>query len=525
MVDSRTRWDTEPDRAQAAETGLRKKPTLLAVATTATALTLDAVQPFNCASGSITNTALPALSSASVGDTYWIEKTDNTSGTTLTQPFAGSDATQSGLTQVQLTHAGKVEITAVASPAGGGAKFWAVNDHVRSDATNDASFAPIRALSPGINVTNPRGLRRFSAAIGDALFSRIPIICVGDSVTFGQGADNINSGNNIPDNTQGYVGQLRTLMNTLYGTTPGEGYIFNTDSRVTFTGAQTGANAYSGPLRHSTRLLSGQTYSFTVPSGVSTLRVVQANNSGDVTGSYTKNGGGSVALTTLTGTGVSITTDIAVANGDAIVISGPASAQTYITGLVLINGTAGVAVHRVGISGYVIGDAIGGQTSGTLNLTSGQQTSAIKKHYDWEPTPGLLTIAFGLNDQSFNATGGTTAQAGVTAAKYQTWLQAFCTQAVADGWCVLIVGENHNPTPGTGDTEAQYAAARKAVAQATDHVAAVELADVFGSASAASTLGITVTSSVHPSRKGHGYYARLLANLLTTPFGDLSPTA
>jgi lysophospholipase L1-like esterase len=377
------------------------------------------------------------------------------------------------------------------------------------------------SIDPGLTLTKPRGLRRFSNALGDALFTRVPIVCVGDSITYGQGGDNINTAANLPDATGGWVGQLRTLIAKTYGD-PGEGLLLANDTRFTNTGATAGNNQLMA-MRRGIRLLTGQTFTYTVEAGVTTLGIVQGNLAGDVTATYTRNGGTATALNTLTGTGAPLNTDVTVATGDVIVITGPATAQTYINGLDKKNSTTGVSVHRVAVPGNVVGDAMGGQTNGVLTQTTANQAIAIRQLYGWANQPGLLILSFGINDQSFNTTGGTTAQAKVTATLYQAWVQQIATQVVGDGWSVLLLGQNLNPTPGAGDTEAQYRAARAAVAAATDHVAVLEMADVFGTAAQSTTGGLIMAASVHPARKGHGTYARAIHRVITTPLGESAP--
>jgi lysophospholipase L1-like esterase len=448
-------------------------------------------------------------------------------------------------------------------------------------------------------VTAANHLRRFVAQREEALFTRVPIVCVGDSITYGQGADGVNGvGSNPTDAAQGWVGQLRAMFAKEFGSDPGEGFFFADESRVTTTGVGAGAAAYSAPLRHARRLASGLTWAVQAPAA-GFLTVIQANNAGDVTGAYTitPNGGSAGASTPLpaiTGTGVSIATDIAVSALDTVTVSGPASGLTYIVGGRFKSAaTTGMEVHRVGQGGYVSGDALGGQTNGVLNLpapsaaigataatinlpisgqtitlaaaipasvgiyplqvnigghvftctgTSGsnllgascadsgsiaagtavyslQQTQAIRKLYDWAGGPGLLIVSFGGNDQNFQPggnAGGSSAQNGVTLALYTAWMQQIVSQAVADGWAVLI---SYNPVGYglptiAGGMDSDYRAAAKSIAAQTDHCAYVGHDEVFGSNAQGIALGLQYASSVHPKRIGYGVMARAIKHVL-----------
>lgn len=365
-------------------------------------------------------------------------------------------------------------------------------------------------------VTNANGLRRFSIALADALYARCPIVCLGDSMVYGQGADGVNGvGDNTINAVRGWPGQLRTLFSKVYGD-PGEGYVQVSDSRVgNGTSAFAGNYRFAGPLRRAARLISGQALTaIVVPAGVTTLTVIQANFAGDVTATSNKNGGGAVALGALTGTEVPVVTDLAVVGGDSVVIAGPASAQTYITGLMFRNAaTVGVPVHRVGVSGYVVGDALGGQTAGVLDVVAtADQNRAIRKCYDWAGGPGLLICSFGVNDQAGQAAGG--AAGGVTAVKYAAWLRQIVTQAVADGWSVLLVAEPPNPNAAAGSSEAEYKAAARQIAESVTYCAYLDIAELWGASASAQAAGLQFAASVHPQRKGYGDIARTVYQVL-----------
>lgn len=377
---------------------------------------------------------------------------------------------------------------------------------------------------------NRAGLRRWRAASADALFTTVPIVCVGDSITAGQGGDNTTGAfNNVPDNTQGWVGQLRTLLASSPQTavsSAGEGFIFCTDSRITNEGGV--GNSYACmPLRNGYRLKSGQKFKLTVPAGVTKIGVIQANmpksfseagsKEADVTGKTKVGAGAETAMTALTNTGAPIETQITVAEGEEFQVLGPATAQTYIVGLNLLTGKSGVLVHRVGQVGYVVGDALGGQTLGALNQSAANQAIAAKANCTWAGAKGLLILSFLVNDQQFQASGGTTIQRGVTLETFNTWMQTVANTAVEEGFCVLLLGEPRSPAEATGANIAsadEYCAVMRNFAMRSEHVAFMDVGELWGTHTPSEELGLTAAGSVHPLRPGHGDIARMVYRAL-----------
>lgn len=387
----------------------------------------------------------------------------------------------------------------------------------------------------------PTGLRRWRVALGDSLFSAVPVVCVGDSITAGVGGDNnTTTFSNIPDNTNGWAGQLRTMLGTALGASAGEGFWFANDSRITPAGSPAN-NAYAcGPLRNCYRLLhgAGQTLSLTVPSGVTAVTIIQANqtqafnsagtNLADVSALYSQTGSHTVtnaSIATLTNTGRAIGTDIACAAADTITVSNPATAQSYIVGFIMKTGSAGVLVHRVGVPGYVSGDLLGGQTTGALNNAGNAtlQTDSCRAVYDWAGSTGLVIVSFGVNDQSGQASTGSAG--GVTLSLYTAWMEQFINQAISDGWCCLMLAEPRSPSPYVGgSTEDQYYGAMKAFATSTDHVAYLDIGELWATNAQSTALNLTGGTSVHPLRRGHGDIARMLYRMLCGDMAGITET-
>ncbi len=371
------------------------------------------------------------------------------------------------------------------------------------------------------------GLRRFRALAGDAIYKQVPIVCVGDSIAAGQGGDN-NTGvyNNVPDNTQGWVGQLRQLLALSEQTgslNPGEGFWFADDNRLTQEG--TGNNNWSCvPLRHGYRLIKNaqKVKLAAIPAGVTHVGIIQANMDkafneagsklADATGSYKLGAGAETALAALTNTRIPVEQRIAVAPGEALEILGPAAAQTYIVGITMYTENNGIVVHRIGQPGYVSGDLLGGQKLGALlqAASAENQVAAARATYRWAGAGGLVILSFLTNDQFYQAAGGNENQRGVTLAHYTEWMTQYANQAIADGWCVLILGEPRNPNPAAGATLDEYCAAMKAYALETEHAAFLDVGELWGSHAAAEALGLTEANTVHPLRPGHGDIARMV---------------
>ena len=367
-------------------------------------------------------------------------------------------------------------------------------------------------------VVHPEGLRRWRAILGDARYGRAPIVCIGDSITFGQGGDNTNT--TTLDATLAplsWPGQMRALFAQDYGD-PGEGFLFLNDGRVTMASSPTAYN-YLGPLRYGYRLLGGsaQTVTVPVPAGTTSVGVIQPHRSGDATVKASIDGAGATDVATIAGDGVYRETGIAVSAGSShtLVLSAGASSG-YLSGVVLRTKTTGVPVHRIGKTGNACGAMLGGATTGVLDQSAPNQDLAIRALCQWE-TPGLAIIGFGVNDQALQASTGQ--HAAVTTTLFDTWIRQVCTTITGLGWAVLLLGEHRNPNAyGSGSSEDAYHAVLRSIALSMDHVALLDMTDVWGRTSwSDTTMGLHVlTTSVHPSRRGHGDIARTVYQALTT---------
>lgn len=385
---------------------------------------------------------------------------------------------------------------------------------------------------------NPQHLRRWRAAYGLADQSIVPVVVAGDSVAYGSGGDNTSNTSNTVGAVLGMCGRLQSFFAASSRTllqNPGEGFIFPNESRVTVVGAVGNLWAY-GAFGAAQRLIgASQTLAFTVPAGVTSVSVIQGNcnaaaNTGggngksssgvaDVTCLFNINGGANTNLSALTGTNIALaSTPVAVTAGQVFQVVGPATAQSYVGGFILNSAAVnGVQVHRVSLGGYVVARLIGGQTSGTLFLAAAaDQAQAARGVYAWSATPGLVIVPFCANDQQFQGGGGLASQNGVTLSLFQAWTQQFCNQAVADGWCVLLLGRNRNNVAVAGATLDQYITTMQSVAAATDHVAFLDVGESFGTYAESQADGLLVTADSHPNQAGHGDMAGMIWRALNS---------
>lgn len=413
-----------------------------------------------------------------------------------------------------------------------------------------AAYSPIAQVAPGVKLYNPKGLRRWEAALGDAINSYASIACFGDSISVGIGADNLSGQTTANDATyykdQGWIGQLRRLFAITYAD-PGEGFVFigslDIVPRTTYTGTAAGYGG-AGPMENGLRITANAT------PGTATIDLGTCTE----VDFWTWDGGGGVCSVQIDGASTGFSLD-GGASGANTFNAGNASSTgtTYtkhtITGLTLGTHTlkftgatgsvglyvaavsarkiaTGVRVHRIAKSGATTPNMLGLDSGYISNVPAQQRQLAT---IGVVPTAHLVIIALGVNDfGAQNATATTNAQPGTTPTTYKANLQAAVDQAVAAGACVLLLGEPRQnavsyPSPMTY-TEQDYQDKAKEIALATDHCAYIDVNDLWGSNVLGQQLDFYATNSVHPKRKGHGSIARLVHKVLTTSFGFNAPT-
>lgn len=397
----------------------------------------------------------------------------------------------------------------------------------------------------GVPVTNPYGLRRWRAALADAFNAEAPIVCIGDSHTFGQnanGSDTSGPGDSGPDSAINYCGQLRSLFGLTYGF-PGEGSWIPNPAQEGRIASAGGGSTFSGFgqanawLRNNWRFTANtQTLTLTVPTGVTRMMVVQANRAGDVSSTWSLNAVGQGAISALTGTGVPLLTYLNVVAGQPVVITGPTGADVILGLGFRTAQTNGVPVHRMGCGGYAQGNMLGGVYNGILGSTNGVNVNSIaaqkaytQSHYIWAGAKGLVILYWGTNEQSLQL-GSAGNNNGVTPAIFATGLQTSLAQIIADGWCALMVGPppsgSENQTPGAA-LLTSYWSVMQSIAASTDHCAFISMGDLWGGdnatdKAATAAAGLRNAGDSHPTRAGYGDIARNLHRVLNnlTPVGN-----
>jgi hypothetical protein len=181
----------------------------------------------------------------------------------------------------------------------------------------------------------------------------------------------------------------------------------------------------------------------------------------------------------------------------------------------------------MGKPGFTVANMLGGVYNGVLASTNGstvwtaeQQREYIRSCYAGLPAKSLVSIMFGTNEQSKQLeTAGL--DCGVTPALFEQALQTIVTQIAADGLCVLLV----SPCPSGSENVAAgaaplttYSAAMRAVAEASEHCAFFDIAEMWGTGAAAVeaayNAGMRDKTSSHPMRRGYGDIARMFVSAL-----------
>jgi hypothetical protein len=390
-----------------------------------------------------------------------------------------------------------------------------------------------------VPVVNPGGLRRWRAAVADALNAEAPIVVGGDSRVYGENANGsltITPADGRADAPLSFAGQLRQLFAQQYGD-PGEGFVFpggDIDNVAVVAGTgftYLAPGQASGLLRRNWRLSSatGTVTLIAAPSDITRIGVLLSNHSGEATGQYQINGGTATSLGAATSTDVPSLHYVTVTAGQVLnLVNNTGGNVTYCGFSLRSTQTNGVPVHRIGVPGNTIFDWQGGIYNGQAGTYDGvnfytpaQQVQQIRAMYGWNPTTGLLVVHTGGNEQS-NQLSTAGIGCGVTPAIFQAGVQKVVNTAVSDGWCVLLLGPNASGSELTGPGVAPstaYGAELQEIAAATDHCAYINIDDLWGGSTAAAkanayAAGLRDQYSAHPTRKGYGDIARHIFRVL-----------
>jgi len=376
--------------------------------------------------------------------------------------------------------------------------------------------------SRGLNVTNPAGLRRWEVALADAANSNAVITVLSDSIGWGVGSDGFPLGDQPGywDAFRKYAWpvQLRKMFAQRYAVPLAENFIGLTSGweYASITGTVSSSPSI-GPFGGYTtggaggRTIDGSASFVTIPATKSgTFTDLDVFVWGADTGVTTPrkpgvsvDGGNQIAASSTPASGFHRLTVTGLADQThEIVVSGFSTAGSGLSYVshVVTRYASGVVLNRVARSGATMQDASGGTQSDT------SRARAIKASV----MPGytnLLILTLGTNDHA----------AQVPIADYVARMTEVINEATTGGACVLLLG---SPPAATGSTtpitEDAYRAAMRDIAAANPNVAFTDTRDLFGSRSTAFPEGLFPTSTtVHPSRRGHGLIARALFELLT----------
>lgn len=188
---------------------------------------------------------------------------------------------------------------------------------------------------------------------------------------------------------------------------------------------------------------------------------------------------------------------------------------TYISGISLRSGTAaatGALISRVGKSGSTTKDHVGALYSENTQLNLLQSAITF-------PGMDLAVIALGINDAAKQT------EQEIPVATYKANLKKLCALVVEQGGCVLLLGSPRLHSETAPATQIEYYDAAKEIALTEEHVAYVDLMDLWGTEALAESLGFQNNAlyGVHPSLAGHGDYGRMLFVVLSLLVGQNSP--
>lgn len=389
-----------------------------------------------------------------------------------------------------------------------------------------------RSFVRGVEIVNPRGLDRARARFGGVLGESFVCTVIGDSIAQGVGSDNLPDLNG--KTWYQYVNdawpvQVARRLNARVGTKNALGFtgaISNWDVSTT-SGSPTRVNGV-GPMGGYTsfgsgggRQLTADTTTVTFPGSklgaFTALDVWYFGSAANVTSpnrpSVLIDG---VEVQTSTSANASNFLNASTFTGlsDAahdVVIRGTSGRNVWLAGIT-VRYANGVVVNRIAQAGAVVGNHVGqsGLTASGSTLSSDEQARIVASTTMPLTTAGgsdLVIISLGTNDQTSQ----------VPLATYSAQLQTLITSAVSGKASVLLLGEPPAYTLGSPLTEQQYRDEMRNLALANTHCAFVDTRQLFGTNAQGLALGMFPASTVHPSYRGHGAIASLVAYLIEQP--------
>jgi lysophospholipase L1-like esterase len=338
---------------------------------------------------------------------------------------------------------------------------------------------------------------------------RVDIPVIGDSVTVGQGADAMSAR---------YAAVLNGLLRSRFpgagaGSGGGLGFIpLYSTGLTTYTWPVNVTGDTStitlGPVRDDSAVGDAATWTWTAPSGSTSVKIMYYNPA--IVGSFTYQvGSGSVVTVNNTGAGPNgndgqLTSSIPISGGQVLTISFN-TGDIFVAGIVHYAGDEnnGVTVHALGHSGW---------TSDTSGIGWQQPIDA----FDYRPAvsalvpgAGALGIFLGLND---SWTGGSDASAATFQSTLSSLISLLRGNSTLAALPLLIIGAYEQDRPMAGAWPG-YTSAMQAVAGATG-AQFVDLSLAMGPV--VDDPGL-YADEVHPNDSGHLLIAQTVFSAIAPP--------
>ncbi len=348
-------------------------------------------------------------------------------------------------------------------------------------------------------------LQGWFAALANRDYARVNVMCIGDSITEGQGATNADYRwtNRLRDN-------LRARFPTVGLTGGGRGYLqprLNagvttfTLPWVTITGSTANQSGYS-PNDHATLITRACTVTYSLVGDSADIMWIKGGGFG--TFSWSVDGGSTTNVSTSgtpTTDGQVTHVSLGTAGAHTLAIAW-VSGSVYLDGVVEYNGdySSGIQVHCGGAYGSSTGSWEG-------SITSLQYPAAVAAL-----NPGLVIIMLGTNDANtgFNE----------SAAAYQSNMNAVISLvrgAFTTPPPILLVSAYYCTGLGTSlATWQSFIAATAAIAAGDPMIDFLDLSTMRMPANnSGNTWGLYAGDSVHPGNKGHALIADYVTQFLS----------
>ena len=385
-----------------------------------------------------------------------------------------------------------------------------------------------------------RGLRRWRALLTTATIQALHINAFGDSITEAVGTEgNVAITDNIIADSKGWPGQLRNLFAAKFGTNPG-GLITpkfsGTDTRVSLSGSPTTDTSVI-TTTYGARLNNSQTFTANLPvcKTADILHYAGGATDGSLIGGYTYTVDGGSSQTGLAA-GVNASPGYKYTNvgtlseaTHAIVVTGGHATNTQVIAGVRYHDGKGVTVSRHARSGFTILDlhARGTISAGSISGGVVNQTTAARVMGFFAAAFGshLNIIAVGENEAT-KQLQATSAGEYTDLTTYEAYLRAMVAAQATAGGCTLLVSWAPPPNngasavPAGGASRLAYHAVMKKIAGDTDHVAHLDIADIWGVDGDWTVLDryddgfFAAQATVHPSVLGYGVLAAIMFRVL-----------